>query len=383
MEATSTQQSTPSFIWSAPLDVVGEIVAYLATDKSALYRLGICSKQWTQWVFPILYDTCATLALRTLGSQQSFTEKVLGYHPAKFVRHIQVYTEDHDEVVQEHFRLAMINIDHHVGSSLLSFRYSSNILSLNDVWDNYMPRSLCMETVTLNCPLQQDMSNMLTLLSPCTKSLTFNWSSVSNPPSYTTVATLLSHLPAVLPNLTALDVCIPPASIVSDSHVLQTVFDSTDFYFPCLTHLRYEEYLTNTMITPFLRRHLTLQTLALSWLHADNITDEIIAGTILQNLTGFEGTAVDAGFLTTIMPSTLTTLSLLGPSSEIVDENLVCTAIRHATLLHELRLHCVLDLAETQTISDSIPNLAVFSLRLAETLCCSNVSGIRSNAVYS
>ncbi|KAJ4498895.1 hypothetical protein C8R41DRAFT_864417 [Lentinula lateritia] len=325
MSSTTTATVNPPPLSITPVDIIDEILEYLVNDALSLYRLGICSKTWCRSTLPILYRTSTTLALPTLSSNSPFTQKMLGVHPANFVRQLLIYTEDHERCVQQHFRDAVMNIDIYSQKELTHFNYISDDLSLHDVWNDYIPNSLRIENITLNCPLQRQTPQVLSLFSLCTKKITFNWKYITHPTSYTAIATLLPLLSNTSSRITSLHLAIPHILDVTDSELLQSVLDSDQFHFPQLAEFYLEEFLADILITPFLRRHPTIRMLAATWLHAGDADEEIKAGTLLHNLTGFDGLPVDAGHLTTIISTPLRTLELRGPSSNIVDDTLIST----------------------------------------------------------
>lgn len=152
-----------------PMDVVDEILGYLVNDSSSLYCLALCSRIWFRCTLPIVYRRCTTLALTTLGSQESLTRKMLSMHPANFVRQLRIDTEDDECLVREHFRNAMVNIETYAKKALTHFIYISDDLSLRNVWDEYTPEGFCIENIALNCPLQAEMSQVVRPIYHCIK----------------------------------------------------------------------------------------------------------------------------------------------------------------------------------------------------------------------
>ncbi|KAJ4476002.1 hypothetical protein C8J55DRAFT_562040 [Lentinula edodes] len=373
MSSTATATVNPPLLSLTPINIIDGILDYLVNDVPSLYRLGICSKTWCRSTLPILYRTCTTLALPTLGSNDPFTLKIIAVHPANFVRQLLIYTEDHEQCVQQHFRDAVMNIDIYSQKALTHFNYISEDLSLHDVWNDYIPNSLRIENITLNCPLQRQTPQVLSLFSLCTRKITFNWKYITHQTSYTAIATLLPLLSNTSSRITSLHLAIPHILDITDSKLLQSVLDSKQFHFPQLAEFYLEEFLADIVITPFLQRHPTICMLTASWLHAGDADEEIKAGTLLRNLTGFDGLPVDAVHLTTIISTPLTTLELHGPSSNVVDDTLVCAALFNSGSLRQLYLHTSFTLTHIQTISDSVPNLTALHLPLAATTLSTDV----------
>ncbi|KAJ3884610.1 hypothetical protein GG344DRAFT_83771 [Lentinula edodes] len=172
--------------------------------------------------------------------------------------------------------------------------------------------------------------------------------------------------PTGAPNLDSLRITIPPPPVgAGDGHFLQALFDDSNFSFPGLRNLVFDETFGNITLMSFLRRHPTIVSLAYRGIQTSlALADGIRDASLLTNLVEFRGNAYCAGVVTGILPSQILKLFLNSPPSTILHNDMGCLALQCCRGLQKLHLSAAggFSDADVQLISDYVPYITVLDI---------------------
>ncbi|KAJ3884030.1 hypothetical protein GG344DRAFT_84694 [Lentinula edodes] len=192
-----------------PNEMLAEIASYLVSDSSSLAALAQCASIWVPIVVPLLYSSTNAKALRTLATNETLLQSFSCPHPAVSVTSLYIDADVEAALVHRNLRQAIFNIQSRTTTNILQrFAYISQTSTLpGTLWTSPFP-SLLVRDIVLNCPMgnENNGTDICFLLSHVTRSITFDWSGVTTPPTYQEMTDLFLVLPMLV--FTQGEVCL-------------------------------------------------------------------------------------------------------------------------------------------------------------------------------
>ncbi|KAH7870230.1 uncharacterized protein C8R40DRAFT_1175921 [Lentinula edodes] len=359
------------------LEVQAHIISYLHDDSLALCSLGIGNKSLGQMVFPKLYASVPTMALRTLSKSETDTQKILGIqHPSYYVEQLRVSTSGpRRNVVRDYFTPSLFNINTHRDSMKL-FSYTSHTLALSDVLGFWIPNSLSIEHVVLKCPTRNiDKLQLQWLSSHETRSFVAEWTSTGLRNSVL-VGTHFLHSITRLASISVLVFDFP--SYLSYPDGIEDFSEIEDLEFPNLVHFGFGSYslplsnqnmLLQAGIDPtipllpgnilrFLHRHPSIKSLSydLGLLTAEDLT-AIKEHTLLPNLQELYASVVGCYDVFTKFNLPLSVLNLTKVKGELPLFHILCQGLKNIRSVEILTLG-----ADSEFAASEIGSLSFLSM---------------------